>query len=123
MQVHLDVLGWLHVLAGWIGLLTGSSLLLIAAGTASLALGVDAVLWLLLVTGGVMVVGGALMILAGRGLVARRPRARTQALVLAIPGLCALPFGTALSVYTLWALLNDDARKAFGRRLRGPAAD
>ena len=30
-------------------------------------------------------------------------------------------FGTALAIYTLWALLNDDARREFGRPPRTPA--
>jgi hypothetical protein len=125
MHAHLDVLGWLHMLAGWIGLFTGASMLLLAAGAASLAVGgahaggVQAVFWLLLIVGLLLLTGGGLMIVTGRGLIARRPRARLVALLLALPGLCALPFGTALSVYTVWALLNDDARGAFGRRLRG----
>lgn len=125
MQVHLDLLGWLHLLAGWIGALTGVSLLLLAAGAASLpttasqAGGVQAVFWLLLTSGLLLAIGGGLMAVAGRGLMARRPRARLGALLLAVPGMCALPFGTALSFYTVWALLNDDARGAFGRRLRG----
>ena len=125
MHVHFDVLGWLHMLAGWVGLLTGASMLLLAAGAASLPLdaspagGVQAVFWLLLIVGLLLLLCGGLMIATGRGLIARRPRARLGALLLALPGLCALPFGTALSFYTVWALLNDDARGAFGRPLRG----
>jgi hypothetical protein len=125
MQVHLDVLGWLHVLAGWVGVITGVAFLLLGAGTASLVVdplaeaGVNAVMWLLVAAGLALVPGGVLMIATGRGLVARRPGARLGALLLALPNLCALPFGTALGVYTLWALLNDDARGAFGRPLRG----
>ena len=125
MQVHLDVLGWLHVLAGWVGVFTGAAFLLIGAGTASLAVepprdaSVTAVMWLLFGAGVVFLIAGALMAVTGRGLVARQPRARFGALVLALPNLCALPFGTALGVYTLWALLNDDARRAFGRPPRG----
>ncbi len=125
MHVHLDVLGWLHVLSGWVGLLTGTSMLLLAGGAASLPVaassagGVQAVFWLLLIAGLLLVSGGGLMIATGRGLIARRPKARLGALLLALPGLCVLPFGTALSFYTVWALLNDDARGAFGRRLRG----
>lgn len=125
MQVHLDVLGWLHVLAGWVGAFTGTALLLLGAGAASLAAepsrdaGVTAVVWLLIGAGLGLVAGGIVMIVTGRGLVARRPRARLSALLLALPNLCALPFGTAFGVYTLWTLLNDDARSAFGRRLRG----
>ena len=125
MQVHLDVLGWLHVLAGWVGVLTGAAFLLLGAGAASLVTepageaSVTAVTWVLLAAGVVTVTGGILMIVTGRGLAARRPKARLGALLLALPNLCALPFGTALGAYTLWALLNDDARSAFGRRLRG----
>jgi hypothetical protein len=38
-----------------------------------------------------------------------------------------VPFGTALSVYAFWVLLNDEARRAFGRpprstRLPAPGA-
>jgi len=128
MRGHLDALGWLHVLAGSIGTLTGIAFLLLAIGTAGLDVdparqsGLAAVMWLLLLAGGLLILGGALMVATGRGLLARRPKARLGALVLAMPGLCALPFGTALAVYTLWALLNDDARAAFGRPLRGAGA-
>jgi hypothetical protein len=128
MQVHLDALGWLHVLAGWVGVVTGVAFLLLAAGTSTLVAepageaGVTAVVWLLVAAGVAFVTGGVLMIVTGHGLVARRPRARFSALLLALPNLCALPFGTALGVYTLWALLNDDARSAFGRKRRGGAA-
>ena len=128
MRVHLDALGWLHVLAGSIGALTGVAFLLLAVGTAGLDVdperqaGLTALMWLLLAAGGLFIFAGALMVATGRGLVARRPNARLGALMLAVPGLCALPFGTALAVYTLWALLNDDARAAFGRPLRGTAA-
>jgi len=50
-----------------------------------------------------------------------RPFARAAALGLAAPNLVIVPFGTALGVYTFWVLLNDDARRGFGRPLRGAA--
>jgi hypothetical protein len=127
MRVHLDVLGWLHVMVGWMGLLTGAALLTLAAGTAALSAPPSAqawsnpVVWLLLLGGVLLATGGAVAIAVGRGLVARRPSARPMALLLALVHLCALPFGTALGVYTFWALLNDDARREFGRRLRAPS--
>lgn len=121
MRVHLDVLGWLHELTGWIGLLSGVAFLLLAGGTASLS-GTGArgaaVMWLLLVAGVVMSVGGGLMIATGRAIARRRQAGRLAALALAVPGLCMLPFGTALAIYACWALLNDDARTAFGRPAR-----
>ena len=36
---------------------------------------------------------------------------RLGALVLAVPNLVVVPFGTALSLYAFWVLLNDDARQ------------
>jgi hypothetical protein len=44
------------------------------------------------------------------------------ALVLAVLNLIVVPFGTALGFYTFWVLLNNDARREFGRPPRGPSA-
>jgi len=127
MQVHLDVLGWLHVLVGWVALLTGTAFLMLAGGTASLAPRVleeivrNPVVWILFVSGLLLAAGGGLMVAAGRAVVARRPYGRQATLLLAVVNLCLLPFGTALGIYSLWVLLNDDARRAFGRRLRASA--
>ena len=46
----------------------------------------------------------ALAILAGYGLLQRRPWGRTLAIVAAILALVKIPFGTALGIYTLWVL-------------------
>ena len=122
MRVHFDLLGWLHVSAGAFGLLTGASLGVLAIGTATALAGrtVDAspapAVWFLLFSGAIFALVGAITILVGRALVRRRPIGRSAALALAVPGLVVIPFGTALAVYTFWALLNDDARRAFAGR-------
>ena len=122
MRVHCDVLGWLHVSAGIFGVLTGISLSVLALGT-SLALagrggdhagGITPALFLLAV-GAVFVLAGAVTLIVGRALVSRRPAGRAAALALAVPSLAVVPFGTALAVYSFWTLLNDDARREFGR--------
>jgi zinc-ribbon domain len=46
----------------------------------------------------------ALALLAGYGLLQRRPWGRTVAIVAAILALIKIPFGTALGIYTLWVL-------------------
>jgi hypothetical protein len=38
-----------------------------------------------------------------------------------VPNLVVLPFGTALAIYTFWTLVNDEARREFGRPPRSPA--
>jgi hypothetical protein len=58
--------------------------------------------------------GGAAQIVAGSGLLKRRGPGRSTALVFSVPNLLLPPFGTALGIYALWVLLNDDARREFG---------
>lgn len=128
MRAHLDALGWLHVLAGAFGLVTGASLLLLAAGAWISAGGPPGAStpaasagWVLAILGLGLGGVGALMVRAGRSVLARQPRGRVLALWLGLVNLGVLPFGTALGIYTAWALLNDDARREFGRPLRGSA--
>jgi hypothetical protein len=125
MRVHLDVLGWLHALWGIFGLLTGLALLLIALGAVlSVAdLGDDTrsivpTVILLLAAGVTLGAIGVVMMVVGRALRLRRPGGRRAALAMALPNLLLLPFGTALGLYTYWTLVNDDARRAFGRPAR-----
>jgi hypothetical protein len=127
MQLHVDVLGWLHFIWGVFGALVGTSLLVLALGTDSALreLGSpgpaeQAAIWLFVICGLTLIVGGVVMMLVARGLYRRRPAGRFSALVLAVPNLIVVPFGTALAVFTFWVLLNDDARREFGRPPRGP---
>ena len=125
MPVHLALLGRLHLLLGAFGVLCGVSLLILAAGTSvalvDLTMGSEdgrAGVWILGVCGGVLIAGGLALVLAGRALDRRSRAGRFGALALAVPNLAVVPFGTALSVYSFWVLLNDDARAEFGRPLR-----
>jgi hypothetical protein len=129
MRLHFDVLGWLHVIWGACGVLAGASLGLLAIGTAFTHTDVAsggrsseaAVLAFTMFGVGFAGIGAA-MIAVGRGLLSRTTGGRTWALLLAAPNLLAVPFGTILGGYTCWALLNDDARRAFGRPPRTPVA-
>jgi hypothetical protein len=132
MRVHLDVLGWLHVLVGGSGFVTATSLLILAAGTSAVTPGfgpelhhASPVVRLFVVSAVLLVIGGLTMMAGGRAILARDPRGRRRTLLIALPILLIVPFGTALSIYTFWTLLNDEARKAFGRPPRAPdvAAD
>ena len=129
MRVHLDVLGWLHVLVGATGVCSGMALEILALGTAlslpgDLAIGTrvaNPVVFLLLVAGVCFIGGGVLMVGVGRSLARRQTAGRRAALLTALPNLVLLPFGTALGIYTFWTLLNDEARLEFGRPPRAPA--
>lgn len=51
--------------------------------------------------------------IAGWGLLQCKARARMFALVLAFISLFDIPFGTALGVYTLWALLSSQSQQEY----------
>lgn len=126
---HLDVLGRLHFVWGAFGVLTGVSLAVLAVGTAgalaelgSSGQAEHAAVWVFAVCAALLSGGGAVMIVLGRALRRRRPSSRAIALALAIPNLVFVPFGTALGAYTFWVLLDDHARRAFGRPTRAPGA-
>jgi len=127
MRLHIDVLGTLHLVWGAFGVMTGLSLGILAVGTrAALAGGVfgmgeRAAVALLAIVGVVLVLGGGATVMTGWAIRRRSRRGRLAALALAIPNLVLVPFGTALGVYTFWVLLNNDARRAFGRPPREAA--
>jgi hypothetical protein len=122
VERHVALLGMLIGLWGGLAVLVGVSMALIAAGalaqmlqpggdsvgfaaglTAGMfaGLGTFAILW-----GGVHIWTAALL---GR----RRPAGRILGLALGVVNLIVLPFGTALGIYALWALLKNDGRKVF----------
>lgn len=132
MRLHLDALILLHRVWGAFGVLSGTSLAVLALGTqialhqitasdrpGNAAVGVLSACAALLTAVGL----GALF--AARGLKRRQKSGRAAALAFAVPNLIVVPFGTMLGVYTFWVLLNDDARREFGRPPRGlaPAGD
>ena len=125
MRTHIDVLGWLEVTWGGLGVLTGASLVILGIGMHGAALMAGsttaaeiAAVWILFIVGVLLGASGAMFISAGRGLHRRRPSSRVTTLVLAVPNLVLLPFGTALGIYAFWVLMNNDARDEFGRPLR-----
>jgi len=129
MRVHVDVLASLHGIWGVFGVLAGASLWVLAVGTNAALLDLGSIggpehatTWLFVVSGAVLVLLGIMMALVGRSLSRRQNAGRVAALALAVPNLIIVPFGTALGIYTFWVLLNDDARRDFGRPLRASPA-
>lgn len=122
MSSHLHLLWVLQLVWGGIGVLLGMSTLMLAAGAAAigwttrgdeLAAGITAVAFLLCAV--LLLACGAANAWAGRALKRRQPNGRLATLVLAVPNLFILPFGTALGVYAFWVLLHNDARATFER--------
>lgn len=116
MRMHIEVLGWLYVVWGAFGLLTGTSLFILAFA----ARAVPSAQGILALGGGLLVAGGAAFVATGAGVRRHRAHARFAALVLAVPTVVLVPFGSALAMYACWVLLNNDARRAFGRAPHAP---
>jgi hypothetical protein len=129
MTLHLDALILLHRVWGAFGILTGTALAVLAGGTdvaelqaGSLGRAELAAVWVLTATAAAILLAALAALAVARGLRRRLPAGRAGALVLAVPNLVIVPFGTALGIYTFWVLLNDDARREFGRPPRGAAS-
>ncbi len=68
--------------------------------------------------GGLLAIAAVIGIIAGWGLLDRRPWARMLAIVLGCFALFNIPFGTALGIYTLWLLLPQESEQQY-RRMAG----
>jgi hypothetical protein len=128
VRPHLDALVVMLRVWGSYGLLAGISLGVLAAGAEAALLRSDSpaaavgAVGVLAGCAAVLIAGGMASWLAARGLQRRRASGRLGALALAVVNLFIVPFGTAIGVYTFWVLLNNDARREFGRPPRAIGA-
>ncbi len=124
MRKHVDLVGVLYLLWGGMTLLISVSLLSIgfaatAIGAAAsrpaaggkVAAGIVAAVFFTLSAAG-FVFGGIHFWIGGR-VRSHKEWARAIAILLAVVDLGLPPFGTALGVYALWALLNAKSRPLF----------
>jgi hypothetical protein len=129
VNLHIDVLGRLHTVWGTFGVLAGVSFGILAFGLngaiaefAGFEHPGQAAVSVFVLFASIQVVAGVAMIAIGAALNRRKKSGRFVALVAAILNLIVVPFGTALGIYTFWVLLNDDARREFGRPPRASFA-
>lgn len=107
----MEILGWLNVITGAIELaVCGAAVLIMLAFipvvNASDYLGGLALTGCALLVTGVALAVPAPKIIAGIGLLQRRPWARILAAVLAVLGFVSFPLGTLVSIYAFWVLLS-----------------
>ncbi|MCL4852504.1 MAG: hypothetical protein KJZ78_14125 [Bryobacteraceae bacterium] len=123
METHVRILGYLYLVFGCLGVLGGLVALVFFGGIAGLAgiAGSDPDAWVAVpILGGI---GGILFVIvllfslpaviAGAGLLQFKNWARILAIILSAINLLNMPFGTALGVYGLWALLSNDTVRLF----------
>jgi hypothetical protein len=107
LEVHLRPLAFFWFAISVFHMIPGL-VLVIFFGTVASFLPTDLpgfVLWILQFIGFAFLAVSGVGIIAGWGLLERKPWARTLAILLGVISLLNVPFGTALGVYTLWVLL------------------
>jgi hypothetical protein len=111
MQKHLSLLGLLHLLLGALGLLAALIVFVTLVGAGMLS--VDAQALVISGTIGIVVAGFLAVVslpslIAGLGLMARKPWSRLLTLVVSVFQLFNFPFGTALAIYSFWVLTKSE---------------
>jgi hypothetical protein len=123
MSTHVDFAGILFILWGAVTVLIGLSTLALGIGAVSLmrsgtrggggqlAAGLTAAAFTTLAV--IAIIWGSAHVAVGVPLRRRKSWARLVALMLSSVDLMLLPYGTALGIYTMWVLLNEEGKKTF----------
>jgi hypothetical protein len=121
MDQHVKIISVLFIILGVLGILVAIGFFVLGAGTAATILSQDqgsdaqvGAAW----AGGCMTFIAALVgilsipsIIAGWGLSKRKAWARVLTMILAVLSLPSVPVGTAIGVYALVIMLNDDTKR------------
>ena len=116
MDTHVKVLGWLWIIIGALGLMGALCAFVSIAGGGLISGDQDAIIATSItatVIGSLIFLLSIPSIIAGIGLLKYKSWARILAIILAVLNLFAFPIGTALGIYTLWALLNKETTALF----------
>ena len=120
MLSHLHLLWVLQRLWGAIGILLGVSTLILAIGAAAIGWTTEGDEIAAAVTAFAFAICAVLLLAAGfangwagTALKRHQPNGRLATLILAVPNLFVLPFGTALGIYAFWVLLHNETRSMF----------
>jgi hypothetical protein len=122
LERHIRTLGMLWIIAGALFLFPAVVCLILGSAAHFAIRGSELAAMLgplvLDLIGGSFLFLAAGGILVGRGLIDRRPWARTVGLILGVLALFHPPFGTALGIYTLWVLLSNGADTQYQQMVR-----
>ena len=113
MKKHIELVGILHIVYSGIALIIAAFCFMLLSGIGIIAhnaialgvLGTIGMIVCVIIT--VLAIPG---IIAGIGLLRMKSWGRILAIVVGCLNLLHIPFGTALGIYTLWVLLNDESR-------------
>ncbi len=116
MEKHITIVAVLSIFFGALGILIGIVVFVVIAGGGLISGDPEA----MSITGIVATcialfcfITSAPKLITGIGLLKRRSWARILALILAILELLNIPIGTAIGIYVIWVLLNEETAKLF----------
>jgi hypothetical protein len=117
MKKHVTVVGSIHIGFGVLGLMA-AIVVLVALSFARAFVGNDdvaqTVLGFLSVSIPVLIGSlSAIGLIAGIGLLVYKPWARYLVIILSIINCVNIPIGTAIGIYSIWVLIQDDTVKLF----------
>lgn len=120
MEKHVHLLGIFFVVYGIMGLIASGIVFILIVGAGMFATSSAGDPNLMIMTGffGIMITSIILVtclpsLIAGWGIIKHKPWSRTLGIIVAILNIPGMPIGTALGVYALWVLFNDETRTMF----------
>ncbi len=114
VQDHVNILGWLFIVGNALFLVVGGFVFVLLTGLGMSVTDPQARAILPVVGTTVGLLLSMLSVpglLAGYGLLTRKPWARVVAIVVSVLGLLNFPVGTAIGLYALWVLLQTSTRQ------------
>lgn len=114
MDKHITVVAALHIGYGILSLLIGLAVWIGMVGMGILSADPEAIRILSFVgtlVGLFLLMVSVPEVIGGIGLLKRRPWARILLMVMAVLELIRIPLGTALGVYTIWVLVQDETKQ------------
>ena len=116
MQKHITAVAALHIGFGILGILFGLIVFGILSGVGIFIEDYETqfVLWIVGVSlGTLFIIVSIPGIIAGIGLLRHKNWARILTLIISAIDLLNIPFGTALGIYSIWALVQEETIKIF----------
>ncbi len=116
MKKHIELIGILHIVYHSIGLIIALIVMIVIAGGGLVSrdeLAIVVTLAVAMTIASMVIIFSVPGIIGGIGLLKMRPWARILILIMGFLALLEIPLGTALGIYTIWALMNDQTIKLF----------
>ena len=118
MQKHITAVAALHIGFGIFGITVGVFIFALLSGIGVFAEDIDAqfVLWIVgTAVGGFLILISIPGLIAGIGLLKLKNWARIVTLIISAIDLINIPFGTALGIYSIWVLVQDETIEIFNK--------